>query len=61
MQLGDINTDKPQGVGGLALCRAIAGRMKGRIFLEPAGGEGTTFGLFLPTKESYGVLSDEKK
>jgi signal transduction histidine kinase len=61
-QLGDINTEKPQGVGiGLALCRAIAERMKGRIFLEPAGDEGTTFGLLLPTKESYGVMTDEEK
>lgn len=61
-QLGDINTDKPQGVGiGLALCRAIVARMQGRIFLEPAGIEGTTFGLLLPTRETYGVLTDEKE
>lgn len=49
-QLGDINTEKPTGVGiGLAICKAIVGRMGGSIFLEPTQGEGTTFGLLLPT------------
>ncbi len=56
-QLGDINTDKPQGVGiGLALCQAILKHLRGDIFLEPAGTEGTTFGVLLPTRASYGVL-----
>lgn len=40
---------------GLALCRAIAERLGGKVFLEPAQGEGTTIGLLLPTRESYGV------
>lgn len=40
---------------GLPLCRAIAERLGGKIFLEPAPGEGTTIGLLLPTRESYGV------
>ncbi|SDL49136.1 GAF sensor hybrid histidine kinase [Geoalkalibacter ferrihydriticus] len=49
-QLGDINTEKPTGVGiGLAICKAILGRMGGRIALEKTIGEGTTFGVYLPT------------
>lgn len=59
VQLGEINTDKPEGVGiGLALSQAILARLHGQIFLEPAGDEGATFGLLLPTRTSYGVLSN---
>ena len=59
-QLGDIDTDKPEGIGvGLSICRAVLERMKGRIILEPSAGEGTTFGIWLPTRESYGALSAE--
>lgn len=59
VQLGEINTDKPKGVGiGLALSQAILARLHGQIFLEPAGDEGATFGLLLPTRTSYGVLTD---
>ena len=48
-QLGDINTEKPTGVGiGLAICKAILNRMGGSIFLEPTSGEGTTFGVLFP-------------
>jgi signal transduction histidine kinase len=51
-QLGDIDTQKPAGVGiGLATCRLIAERMAGKIFLEPPGDEGTTFGVLLPVAE----------
>jgi len=61
-QLGDLDTDKPEGVGvGLAICRAIVERMKGNIYLEETEGEGTSFALLLPTRESYEVLSNEKK
>lgn len=57
VQLGEINTAKPEGVGiGLALSQAILQRLQGQIFLEPAGEEGATFGLLLPTRASYGVL-----
>lgn len=60
VQLGDINTAKPKGVGiGLALSQAIVRRLHGQIFLEPAGEEGTTFGLLLPTRASYGVLIND--
>jgi signal transduction histidine kinase/FixJ family two-component response regulator len=49
-QLGDINTEKPTGVGiGLAICKAILNRMGGHIFLEETDGEGTTFGVLFPT------------
>ncbi len=59
-QLGDINTDKPPGVGvGLAIVKAILQRMKGQIFLEPTSGEGSTFGLLLPTEEAFGALADD--
>jgi signal transduction histidine kinase len=48
--LGDINTEKPTGVGiGLAICKAILNRMGGHIFLEETDGEGTTFGVLFPT------------
>jgi signal transduction histidine kinase len=50
-QLGDLDTDKPGGVGiGLATCRAVLRRMQGWIFLEPSFGEGTCIGLLLPTR-----------
>ncbi len=56
-QLGDINTDKPQGIGvGLATCRAIAQRLRGEIRLELTNGEGTTFAVLLPSRETYGEL-----
>lgn len=59
VQLGEINTSKPEGIGiGLALSQAILKRLHGQIFLEPAGDEGATFGLLLPTRASYGVLND---
>lgn len=59
VQLGEINTDKPEGVGiGLAVSQAILARLHGQIFLEPAGDEGATFALLLPTRISYGVLTD---
>lgn len=50
-QLGDLDTDKPCGVGiGLATCRAILHQMQGEIFLEPVNGEGTCLGLLLPAR-----------
>lgn len=62
-QLGNIHTEKPGGVGiGLALCRAILERMKGRIFLETSRcREGTSFGMLFPTEITYGVLTDDEK
>ncbi len=56
-QLGDIDTEKPHGVGiGLALVKVVIGRMKGDIFLEKVDGEGTSFGLLLPTEPTYNEL-----
>ncbi|MCM2265232.1 MAG: GAF domain-containing protein [Desulfuromonadales bacterium] len=52
-QLGDLDTDKPCGVGiGLAICRAILRQMQGWIFLEAVSGEGTCLGLLLPDRPS---------
>ncbi|NOY12975.1 MAG: response regulator, partial [Deltaproteobacteria bacterium] len=50
-QLGNIDTEKPHGVGiGLTLVKVVVDRMKGDIFLEEVGGEGTCFGMLLPTE-----------
>jgi len=58
-QLGDIDTEKPHGVGiGLALVKVVVDRMKGDIFLEELPGEGTCFGLMLPTKQTYNTLTN---
>jgi len=59
-QLGDIDTEKPHGVGiGLALVKVVIDRMKGDIFLEELSEEGTCFGLMLPTEQTYNVLQSE--
>ncbi len=56
-QLGDIDTEKPHGVGiGLALVKVVVDRMKGDIFLEELSEEGTCFGLMLPTEQTYNML-----
>ncbi len=57
-QLGDIDTEKPHGVGiGLALVKVVVDRMKGDIFLEELSEEGTCFGLMLPTEQTYNMLT----
>lgn len=59
-QLGDIDTEKPHGVGiGLALTKVVVDRMRGDIFLEEISGEGTCFGLLLPTEKTYNALKGE--
>ncbi|SEA54987.1 His Kinase A (phospho-acceptor) domain-containing protein [Desulfuromusa kysingii] len=56
-QLGDIDTEKPHGVGiGLALVKVVVDRMRGDIFLEEVTDEGTCFGLMLPTENTYNRL-----
>ena len=56
-QLGDIDTEKPHGVGiGLALAKVVIDRMMGDIFLEEVADEGTCFGLMLPTESAYNIL-----
>jgi len=48
-QLGEIDVDKPSGVGiGLSLCRIIIEHAGGRINLDPTDGDGTAFILELP-------------
>jgi signal transduction histidine kinase/DNA-binding NarL/FixJ family response regulator len=52
-QLGDLDTDKPGGVGiGLATCRAILRKLQGWIFLEPVNREGTCLGMLIPARPS---------
>jgi signal transduction histidine kinase len=51
-----------QGVGlGLAICRAIVEGHDGRISLESAPGEGTTFIVELPARQAPGAAPDEAK
>jgi signal transduction histidine kinase/CheY-like chemotaxis protein len=48
-QLGELNTDKPKGVGiGLTLCKAVVEIMHGEIRLDQSNDDGTTFSLVLP-------------
>lgn len=59
-QLGDIDTEKPHGVGiGLALVKVVVDRMRGDIFIEDNPDGGTCFGLLLPTEETYNKLKSE--
>lgn len=56
-QLGNIDTEKPHGVGiGLALVKVVVDRMMGDIFLEEVDGEGTSFGMLLPTENTYNQI-----
>ncbi len=56
-QLGDIDTEKPHGVGiGLSLVKVVIDRMRGDVFLEEIKGEGTCFGLMLPTEQTFNRL-----
>ncbi len=59
-QLGNIDTEKPHGVGiGLALTKVVIERMHGDVFLEEATEEGTSFGMLLPTEQTYNILKGE--
>jgi K+-sensing histidine kinase KdpD/ActR/RegA family two-component response regulator len=56
-QLGDIDTEKPHGVGiGLSLVKVVVDRMLGDVFIEEAAGEGTCFAMMLPTEETFNAL-----
>jgi len=59
-QLGNIDTEKPHGVGiGLALTKVVIDRMHGDVFLEEVSEEGTSFGMLLPTEQTYNVLKGD--
>ena len=59
-QLGNIDTEKPHGVGiGLALTKVVIDRMLGDIFLEEVSQEGTSFGMLLPTEQTYNILKGD--
>lgn len=59
-QLGDLEHDKPGGVGiGLPLCRAILRQMHGRISLEPVDGEGSRFAVLLPVPRDESEEDDD--
>jgi signal transduction histidine kinase/CheY-like chemotaxis protein len=56
-QLGDIDTEKPHGVGiGLSLVKVVVDRMLGDVFLEEVEGEGTCFAMMLPTEKTFNIL-----
>jgi signal transduction histidine kinase/FixJ family two-component response regulator len=56
-QLGDIDTEKPHGVGiGLSLVKVVVDRMLGDVFLEEVDGEGTCFAMMLPTETTFNIL-----
>lgn len=51
-----------QGTGlGLAICQSIAERLGGRIDVESELGEGSTFALYLPCRQSSSTPDDEHK
>lgn len=50
-QLGELNTDKPTGVGiGLTLCKTVIEALGGQIRLDESGEEGAAFSIVLPLK-----------
>ncbi|MCG3134310.1 MAG: Adaptive-response sensory-kinase SasA [Planctomycetes bacterium] len=51
-QLGDVLTEKPQGLGlGLPMCACVISALGGRIWHEPAPDGGSIFGFTLPASD----------